>query len=541
VLNPYSDGNLPRFTEEFKKRKNTSVNLDELGDVLKICGYPRSWKGVVFTAAGGDLNSSLQGNDTKTIDDPSSNEALNNSLNSINNRNTTSTITLSQFSELWRKMCQSNHDEASQFFYVVTKAADIASSLTSSSTDNSDSPGSNTFSFLSKPSSEFSNSTSNSQQSNNLNSTGFNNSNNQFNNNNNTINNKKLLAIRNQPVRKYIVPEDLVILIQDVVDSHPGLGFLKEATEFHSRYVHTVIARIFYVVNRSWSGRITISELRRSNFLSTLHLLDEEEDINAVTDFFSYEHFYVIYCKFWELDKDHDLFIDREDLARHNDHAISTRMIDRIFSGTVTHGAAQKEGKMSYTEFVWFLLAEEDKRHPTSIEYWFRCMDLDGDGYLSMYELEYFYEEQLQRMEQLGIETLPFEDCLCQMLDMIGPKISNMISLSDLRTCPMAPIFFDTFFNLEKYLDHEQRDPFASQRDLDEDGNEMSDWDRFAAEEYELLVAEEGNADGTMDELCYEEDGDSNPEMIMEQALDGNEVIYHSDHSNQSPSVTAPS
>ena len=30
---------------------------------------------------------------------------------------------------------------------------------------------------------------------------------------------------------------------------------------------------------------------------------------------------------------------------------------------------------------------------------------------------------------------------------------------------------------------------------------QMSDWDRFAAEEYELLVAEEGNADGTMDEL----------------------------------------
>ena len=40
-------------------------------------------------------------------------------------------------------------------------------------------------------------------------------------------------------------------------------------------------------------------------------------------------------------------------------------------------------------------------------------MDLDGDGYLSMYELEYFYEEQLQRMEALGIEALPFEDCLC--------------------------------------------------------------------------------------------------------------------------------
>lgn len=44
-----------------------------------------------------------------------------------------------------------------------------------------------------------------------------------------------------------------------------------------------------------------------------------------------------------------------------------------------------------------------------------RCMDLDGDGYLSMYELQYFYEEQLHRMEAIGIETLPFEDCLCQV------------------------------------------------------------------------------------------------------------------------------
>ena len=51
----------------------------------------------------------------------------------------------------------------------------------------------------------------------------------------------------------------------------------------------------------------------------------------------------------------------------------------------------------------------------SSIEYWFRCMDLDGDGVLSMYELEYFYSEQVSKMEVLGIETMVFEDCLCQV------------------------------------------------------------------------------------------------------------------------------
>ena len=42
-------------------------------------------------------------------------------------------------------------------------------------------------------------------------------------------------------------------------------------------------------------------------------------------------------------------------------------------------------------------------------------MDLDGDGILSMYEMEYFYDEQVSKMESLGIETMVFEDCLCQV------------------------------------------------------------------------------------------------------------------------------
>ena len=56
------------------------------------------------------------------------------------------------------------------------------------------------------------------------------------------------------------------------------------------------------------------------SLFQTLALLEQEDDINQIVDYFSYEHFYVIYCKFWELDKDHDLYIDKSDLARHNDH-----------------------------------------------------------------------------------------------------------------------------------------------------------------------------------------------------------------------------
>lgn len=48
------------------------------------------------------------------------------------------------------------------------------------------------------------------------------------------------------------------------------------------------------------------------------------------------------------------------------------------------------------------------------------------------------------------------------MMDMVSPKMEGKITLSDLKACKMTNIFFDTFFNLDKFLDHEQRDPFAN-------------------------------------------------------------------------------
>lgn len=74
----------------------------------------------------------------------------------------------------------------------------------------------------------------------------------------------------------------------------------------------------------------------------------------------------------------------------------------------------------------------------SSIEYWFRCMDLDGDGVLSMYELEYFYEEQCQKLETMAIEPLPFEDCLCQMLDLVKPEVKG-------QTCTFRHTHLDGF------------------------------------------------------------------------------------------------
>ncbi len=58
-----------------------------------------------------------------------------------------------------------------------------------------------------------------------------------------------------------------------------------------------------------------------------------------VLKFFSYEHFYVIYCKFWELDQDHDFLLDKNDLAHYSNCALSYVIVDRIFEEVGGTGA----------------------------------------------------------------------------------------------------------------------------------------------------------------------------------------------------------
>ena len=68
---------------------------------------------------------------------------------------------------------------------------------------------------------------------------------------------------------------------------------------------------------------------------------------------------------------------------------------------------------MNYEDFVWFMLSEEDKTTNRSIVYWFSVIDLDGNDIITPHEMEYFYEEQVHRMEYLNHEPILFVDLLC--------------------------------------------------------------------------------------------------------------------------------
>ncbi|CAO3570121.1 unnamed protein product [Mortierella alpina] len=442
-----------------------------------------------------------------------------------------------------------------------------------------------------------------------------------------------IYMILKQPHQNVLTPTDFEVVLQDLVLFHPGLEFLSGNAVFQERYLETVITRIFYEANRR-HGKMSLADLRRSQFDKTLRKL-ENSDLNQTEDCFSYKHFYVIYCKFWELDQDHDLILDEQDLAGYSGGAISSRIIRRVMQGygnetgmfmvpdqelllqqqqlqqqlqqqqqqqqqqqlmlmqqrqlqqqdsdldldlekhprpepqhgqaaeqlqrepepsasgveaqpsatksledlemipsiidsepvletdgspvqapkalrrsmtlssvdlasiesadhtttiTFTWTAAEAaEGaaaaaaagvanltpfvrttppgpgsqchpqnyRMTYKGFIWFLLAETDKQTVTSIEYWFRCMDLDGDGLLTVFELEQLFQEQATRMAILGMESFGFRDAICQMQDLVSPKEPGLVRLADLKQCGQAGPFIDLFCNVVRWRSFE--------------------------------------------------------------------------------------
>ena len=123
---------------------------------------------------------------------------------------------------------------------------------------------------------------------------------------------------------------------------------------------------------------------------------------------------------------------------------------------------------------------------------------MDGDGKLTPPDMLHFYTEQLHRMECMSQEVVMFEDILCQLTDMICPAIEGEITVKDIKASQMASCFFNTLFNLNKFLAYEQRDPFTARQEAAEG---MTEWERFARIEYLRLTADEEEGEDLMEDL----------------------------------------
>jgi serine/threonine-protein phosphatase 2A regulatory subunit B'' len=301
--------------------------------------------------------------------------------------------------------------------------------------------------------------------------------------------NDRFLRLMTGGLRSFIFPVDLIAYVQAIVNSRESLQFLKNEALFQEKFVDFVVTRCFYVMDVELRGIAALHQFRRVDLAAMFFNAERIVDVNEVHHIFNYQHFYVAFCKFWDLDADGDGLVCQDDLLKFNESAISPIVINRFFK-SISFPRSPRKPAIDFRAFSYFLISSEDKTTLTAIHFWFKLCDLDDDGVLSLQDIDELYDVQLERMVITGNETIPFGDIVRQLLDMVKPEDPAAIKVTDLARSGMADVFFNTLFDLQKFLVREYQFPLVNANFGDVTKN-LSPWELYVLIEYEQLITDE--------------------------------------------------
>jgi serine/threonine-protein phosphatase 2A regulatory subunit B'' len=269
--------------------------------------------------------------------------------------------------------------------------------------------------------------------------------------------------------------------------THDSLRFLREEQAFFVQYVDFVVTRLFFVLDPELSGSADIYQFRRVDLAGTLFAVYKLEDVNDITSLFCYQHFYVTFCQFWDLDMDGDGVITKDDLLKFNEGSLSPIICDRFVNFPFAPRSFSAKRALDFRAFAYLLMCMEDKTNLTSINFWFRLCDLDDDGVLSLHEISVLYSQQFERMRMTGHEAIPFRNILRQLIDAVKPANPSGVTIRDIVNSRQADLFFTTLVDIHKFLAHEYQVPMLDP-DVDDIPRKLSPLDIYVLTQYAQLV-----------------------------------------------------
>ncbi|KAH0576007.1 Protein phosphatase 2A regulatory subunit [Spironucleus salmonicida] len=295
---------------------------------------------------------------------------------------------------------------------------------------------------------------------------------------------------------------------------HPGLEFLRATPDFQLIYSETVAIRAVFQSDNQRLGGLVLSDFQRAALHVEFWRLSRVSDVNKMLKFFSYEHFYVIYCQFWQVDSDHDNAISNADMRRYGGltcpfgfkcvcaNQNSNCKCGNVYSSLLIDRAFPEGRKYDFEAFVKFVLCEEDKDQNYAIEYFFALCDLDGDGYINFSDFRAFYDEMVFYSKSHFREVKAAEDMFCQLMDAANHvsasrRGAQKLSLQAIKKSCLAGNFFNAMVNFQKLAQFEVKDPYSIKYVAS--APEKCAWDRFCRVMYDLMEEGEGENYGEGD------------------------------------------
>ncbi|UYV68979.1 PPP2R3C, partial [Cordylochernes scorpioides] len=258
----------------------------------------------------------------------------------------------------------------------------------------------------------------------------------------------------------YLCESDLGNYILELIPTlHQVMNGLEKS--FHSFYVSTAVRKFFFFLDPLKTNRVRIQDILCCSFLDDLLELRSEELSKEAqqSNWFSAPSALRVYGQYLNLDSDHNGMLSPRELASYGTGTLTTVFINRLFQECVTYN-----GEMDYKTYLDFVLALENKKEPQALQYFFRILDIRGQGFLDVFTLHFFFRAIQDQIRTLSDQKpVEFEDVKDEIFDMVNPEESTRITLQDLIRCKQGDTVVSILIDLNGFWSYENRELFPSE------------------------------------------------------------------------------
>ncbi|KAL0812062.1 hypothetical protein ABMA28_009452 [Loxostege sticticalis] len=258
----------------------------------------------------------------------------------------------------------------------------------------------------------------------------------------------------------YLTEHDLESYIAELVPSLAALDGLDSS--FSSFYVCTAARKFLFFLDPLRVGRVRIQDVLSCSFLDDLLELREEDLPMELQEqnWFSAASALRVYGQYLNLDRDHNGMLSINELAGYGSGTLTRAFLQRVFQQCLTY-----DGEMDYKTYLDLVLALENRKQPAALAYLFRVLDINSQGYLDAFTLNYFFKAIQEQMIAHGAEPVNFDDVKDEIFDMIRPQHPSRITLQDLVRSGHGHTAVSILLELHGFWAYENREALAAAGD----------------------------------------------------------------------------
>ncbi len=282
----------------------------------------------------------------------------------------------------------------------------------------------------------------------------------------------------------FITESELEYFILETTPKIPALRHMHDT--FRPFYVFLASRRFFFFLDQRRTRQISIKKVGTSSVMEELLLLQrisqyQEDQVSPSMDiadqiesnWFSANNALRVYRLYLDLDEDRNGMLNQEELLNFrggNDSVQLTKAtVSRIFEEDLVYQSTPDSApEMDYKAFLDLVLAFEHRDSPESFAYFWRLLDMDHTGELTIIAINHFYRSVSEVLSQSGLDVPLEDDVIREIYDMVGLPQNETITLKILEKSGQGAVIAAMLLDANGFWQYDNRESLVQSSNEDD-------------------------------------------------------------------------